>query len=141
MPTTSALLPSSRLYSSRQIYVASFIGTPLAAAWFMACNWAALGDEPRALRYLWLGFGATIAALAVAIVLPDKTPHILWPLLYSVAIYQWAKVLFDRLFGPFISNGGVKGSWWVVVGVSVLAMIIVFGMILAAFRFLPFLSQ
>jgi heme exporter protein D len=137
MPNTKGLLPSSRFYTSRQIYVASFLGSPLAAAWFMACNWTALGDELRALRFLWLGFGATIVAMAVAFILPDQTPHIFWPLLYSIAIYQWAKVLFDRPFAQFISNGGVRGSWWAVVGISVLALVVVLGMISAALYFVP----
>ena len=134
-------VPSSRFYSSRQIYVASFLGSPLAAAWFMSCDCAALVDQPRALRFLWLGLGATIVVMAVGIALPEKTPHILWPLLYSVAIYKWAGVLFDAPYAQFIANGGIKGSWWAVVGISAIALVIVFGMLFAALRLFPSLAE
>jgi hypothetical protein len=107
----------------------------------MSCNFAALADQPRALRFLWLGLGATIVAMAIAFVLPDKTPHILWPLFYSVATYQWAKVLFDAPYANFVANGGTKGSWWAVVGISVLALLVVFGMLFAAFQFFPSLLE
>lgn len=138
--TTVAFLPKSRFYSPRQIYVASFLGTPLAAAWFISCNHAALADHSRALRFLWLGVCATIIALAVGLLLPDKTPNLLWPILYSFLIYLWAQKVFDAPCAKHVTSGGLKGSWWIVVGVSVLADLVVLGAFLAITSFTPSLS-
>ena len=93
-PLADATDSGAAFYSPRQIYVASFLGSPVAAAWFIHQNFMALGNRSRALRTLWLGFAATVAAFVVAFYLPDRYPHVLFPLLYSYAIYRYALFLF-----------------------------------------------
>jgi hypothetical protein len=127
-PSLAVLPPDGRaekLYSSRQIYMAAFLGGPLAAAWFMSRNYRALADEPRSRHLLWLGLAVTITVIAVALVLPQQVPRYLWPITYSVVIYQYARTLFDGPYQRHLAHAGAKGSWWAVLGVSLVGIVIV----------------
>lgn len=120
------------LYSPRQIYLAAFLGSPLAAGWFISRNYKTL-DRPRlATRMLWLGLVATILAMAIAFVLPDKLPNSLWPLLYSTLIFLYANSQFEWLTKHHYAAGGRKGSWWAVIGISLLWAAILLGVLFGA---------
>ena len=135
--TTQHQVTTGRFYSPRQIGVASLLGSPLAAAWFISRDYSVLADERREIRYLWFGLAATIFVLAVALALPQKTPNVLWPLIYSMVIEQWAKSQFDGPYKRHIGDGGSQGSWWVVIGVGVLALFAIIGMAFAMFYLFP----
>jgi hypothetical protein len=122
---------SGTLYSPRQIYLASFLGSPIAAAWFIHRNFMTLGNESRALRTLGLGFAATVAVLVAGFYLPNRFPNLLLPLAYSFAIYQYALFLFKGAYNKHLTEGGLKGSWWMVIGVSLLAILILIGIVCA----------
>jgi hypothetical protein len=128
---------SGALYTPRQIYMASFLGSPVAAAWLMHQNFRALGDDSRALRTLWLGFAATLVVLTVAFFLPSRFPNLLFPLAYSFAIYQYALILFKSTYDKHIKDGGRRGSWWMVVGASLLADLILVGLIFGVVAAVP----
>jgi hypothetical protein len=117
----------SALYSPRQIALAAFLGSPLAAGWFFRRNFLTLADERRATRSLWMGVGITVVLAAVAFVLPTHFPNEILPVLYTAAIHQYASGVFDASFKKYIGEGGPKGSWWAVVGVSVGALLFLFG--------------
>ncbi len=125
------------LYSPRQIYVASFLGSPIAAAWFIHRNFMTLGNESRALRTLWLGFAATVAVVIAGFYLPNHFPNVLLPIVYSYAIYQYALLLFKSAYSTHLSGGGRKGSWWMVIGVSLLAALILMGIAFATALAIP----
>jgi hypothetical protein len=88
---------------------------------------------------LWLGAGATVVVTVVAFFLPEKTPNVLWPLIYSVAIHYYAKHTFGAAVDAHLQVGGRLGSWWLVVGVSLLLvatlLAVVFGAIWSYFHF------
>jgi hypothetical protein len=122
---------SGTLYSPRQIYVASFLGSPIAAAWFIHQNFMTLGIESRALRTLGLGFAATVAVVVAGFFLPNRFPSVLLPLAYSFAVYQYASFLFKGAYSKHLTESGRKGSWWMVIGVSLLAALIFIGVVFA----------
>ena len=117
------------LYSPQQIFAASFLGSPIAAAWFIHRNFKTLNTESRGLRALWLGLAATITLLVVAFYLPKHFPNALLPLAYSFAIYQYASSLFKTSYQQHLAAGGREGSWWRVIGVSVLALLTLTGVL------------
>ena len=141
MDTTSVGTQGSPLYSTRQIFAASFIGTPAAAAWFMSLNYRALSRPEKAREMLILGGLATLVAMGAALVLPDTKPNSLWPLLYSVGIYYYARTLFESSFQGHIAAGGPRGSWWRVVGISLLFMVALVALLLVIILVLPWLAQ
>jgi hypothetical protein len=118
---------SGTLYSPRQIYVAAFLGSPIAAAWLIHRNFITLGNESRALRTLGLGFAATVVLAVVGFYLPSRFPNVLLPIVYSVATYQYALFLFKGAYNKHLTEGGRKGSWWMVIGVSLLAILTFLG--------------
>ena len=118
---------SRTLYSPRQISVASLLGGPTAGAWFIHQNFMTLGNESRALRVLGLGFAATVILAVVGFYLPSRFPSSLLPIVYSVAIYQYASFLFKDAYNKHLTEGGRNGSWWMVTGVSLLAVLIFLG--------------
>ena len=115
------------LYSPRQIALAAFLGTPIAAAWFIRVNHFGFGDEQAARRSIWVGLAATIGVFALAFVLPDRFPDALLPALYTAAIHWYASAVFGPRFDKHISDGGPRGSWWFVVGVSLITVLAVLG--------------
>lgn len=119
------------LYSPRQIYMASFLGSPIAAAWFIRHNFTTLGNRSALQRTLWLGLAATIAVVVAALFLPKQFPNALLPVLYSYAIYQYAQFLFKTAYNKHLNTGGRKGSWWIVIGVSLLASLTLVGIAFA----------
>jgi hypothetical protein len=119
------------LYSPRQIYVASFLGSPATAAWFIHRNFVILGDNSRALRTLWLGVAATVVVFVTAYYLPKRFPNVVLPLAYSFALYQYALFLFKGAYDKHLAGGGRQGSWWMVVAVSVHAILVILGIAIA----------
>jgi hypothetical protein len=128
------------LYSPRQIYVASFLGTPAAAAWFISRNYRALSRAEKVREIALLGGVATIAAFIVAFLLPDRTPNVLWPLVYSIGIYYYAQHLFGSLYERHITGGGKRGSWWRVVGVALLISIALMSLLFLAYFMLSWVD-
>ena len=122
---------SAPLYSPRQMYLAAFLGTPIAAAWFMRRNFKTLGNESRAENMLWLGVVATVAVFSIGTLLPSGIPNMVVPIAYSYAIYQYASFLFKAEYDKHINAGGRKGSTWTVVGVSLLIAIIFIAVVIA----------
>lgn len=119
------------LYSPRQIYMASFLGSPIAAAWFIRHNFLTLGNKSALLRTLWLGLAATIAVVVTGYFLPKQFPNALLPLLYSYAIYLYAQFLFKTPYNKHLTAGGRRGSWWIVIGISLFAAMILVGVAFA----------
>lgn len=114
----SPFLPRERIWSPRQISLAGFLGSPLAASWFFSRNFLAFGDELRSRRSLWLGLGFTAVVLAVAYLLPTRFPDALVPLIYTGAIELYASSCFKSAYEKHIAEGWVRGSWWSVVWIS-----------------------
>ena len=108
---------SEAFFTPGQIYVASCLGSPLAAAWFMASNHRALQHPEQVGRAVGLGLAATLVVATIALVLPAAAPAAAWPFLYSVGSYLYAR----RIFGTAVATLGVptrRGAWWRVVLIS-----------------------
>lgn len=105
-------------FTPGQIYVASCLGSPLAAAWFVAQNYRALQHSDQVGRAVWLGLTATLVVATIALVLPDTKPVTAWPFLYSIGSYLYAR----RIFGTEVDTHGAtvrrRGAWWRVVLIS-----------------------
>ncbi len=118
------------LYSPGQIYVASLIGTPLAAAWFLALNSRALGDRKQAGNQLLRGTFATAAVSGVASFLPIQAWSLLWPIVYSFAIAAYARKVFGGRY-PAAGTRGDRGSWWLVIATSAAVLLVLMGVMYA----------
>jgi len=125
-------LPSERLYTADQIGLAAFLGTFFAAAWFYGKNLAATGQPEKKTFALLVGFVATLAAAGIAYFLPDSVPAVVPSLLCYVAARSFAEAKFKKIVAAHLAAGGRRGSWWAVVGMSVLFSLVLVLIILAA---------
>jgi hypothetical protein len=91
------------------------LGSPLAATWLAVQNHRTLQQPEQVRQAVWLGLVATIAALAVAFVLPDSMPVVVWPFLYSIGSYFYARRIFGADVVSDIATVRQRGAWWRVV--------------------------
>jgi len=127
-----------KLYSNREISIATFFGGPLAAGYLVKKNYQVMGDSNRADKSLLIGIISTIIMFAGLFSLPepiiDKIPEPLIPAIYAAII----SLIVSKLQGPFIKahkeNGGLFHSGWKAAGVGAVAMLILFaGIAVVAF--------
>jgi hypothetical protein len=124
----------SRPFTPRQHFVASFLGAPIAAAWLAAHNYRALARPQDARQVVIWGIVATLVVFGIALVLPEDFPNAVLPLAYCVAVLTLAKQRFGDLVDAHSAAGGGTASWWRVVGIGLLSLIVV-GLILTALVF------
>lgn len=124
------------LFSVAQITLAAFLGAPLAGCLLLAQNYKNLGKGRQAWQSLAMGIILTTIALVIAFWLPENFPGAVFPAIYTVMIYQAAKILQ----GTEIKNRekqGLKGSWLTTVAIGVgsviLVLAIVFGVVILFF--------
>jgi hypothetical protein len=112
--------PFGRLFSPAQVMLATFLGTFIAGAWFYAQNLAALGKPELKRKAMLVGLGATILALALSILLPTSTPGVIPPVICAVGAGWVTRSHFGKIVAAHMAAGGKLGSWWSVVGISLL---------------------
>jgi hypothetical protein len=129
--------PDSRLYSPRQIYVAAFIGSPVAACWCLARNYRQLGNPERAQKWLIWGGGGSIVIIVLLCFIPgaQRLPRYIIPIAYSFTFREIAMRIQGDAVAHHISAGGRLASWWLVIGVSLLFFISFFGLLLVILYF------
>jgi hypothetical protein len=128
--------PSVKLYSPALITLATFLGAPVAGCILLAHNNRMLGRRAAARQWLLWGTVGTALLLVVAFLLPDKLPHYVLPIGYTVAMHQ----VVERLYGPeytrHIDNGGPAGSAWKAVGIGLASfcaiMAVIVGVVLVS---------
>jgi hypothetical protein len=111
--------------------LAAFLGSPMAAAWFMSSNYRALAQPLEAQRALLFGVAATLAAMVIAFMLPEGLPNTIFVIIYTVATHALARSMFGNALAEHAAAGGALGSTWRVVGVSLLVLLAVLAVLFA----------
>ena len=115
-------------YSVQQITLATFLGGPLAGCWLLALNYRLFQQRANAWIASVAGIPGTIAVVAISLVLPTWFPNIVLPVVYTL----FMRGLADSLQGTMLEeHGGPPGSWWIVVGISLLCVALLFGAVFA----------
>ena len=130
-----------RLYSPKQIGVAAFLGSPVAAGWFFRCNERVLGRPGAGARWFWGLAAGTAAVIAISFFLPAKFPPYIIPFAYTLGLRGAAKNLYELALAALLANGGAQGSWWTVVGIGLLALIVVLALVFGVVLLLPDLPE
>jgi hypothetical protein len=117
-PDGVIVIPTYKLFSTGQMALATFLGTPFAGCLLLGRNYGKL-RQPRA-AWIAYGIGAAFTALLLyaAIAVPE------FPRIFSitgvVAIAVLGKTLQGDAFFQHERAGGLQASWWVAVGLSLL---------------------
>lgn len=127
----------TRYYTPRQVSLACFLGGPPAGCWLMARTYYAASEVRKARASLIWGIVGTLALMALSFVLPDRIPRAPMALVIAVSMEQVAKYLQAPIILRCVSAGIAKGSWWMVVGVAALSILVICGIVVGAVYFLP----
>jgi hypothetical protein len=74
------------MFSSRQAFIGTFLGGPLAGTYFLRANFLAKGDTAHARAATIVGVVASLAILAALPFLPERMPHMILPIAYAFAV-------------------------------------------------------
>ena len=116
-------VPDFKLYSSRQVGFAAFLGAPLGGAWLLALNFRRLGHRGAARISLLIGVLATAGVFALAFVLPESFPDTVLPVLVAVASSAIAKSLQGEAYEAHVQSAGARSSTWKAAGVGLTAAV------------------
>ena len=133
---TSERLPGA-VYSTKQISLATFLGSPLAGCWFLSLNYRRFNQPRNALFSIIGGVLSTIGLLATTLILPPWFPNIILPVACALAMRGIAEGLQGNLLADHAGAGGRIASWWIVVGISLLIVGILFGILFGALWLFP----
>jgi len=124
-----------KVYSHKQIVIATLLGGPLAAGYTMARNFSAFGEKKNALRALAISIIFTIFIGLLLYFIPDseyKVPRHLIPVLYTLATYffvtrfQAEKISdFTHKAGDFHSSGRTVVVMLLAVSITILPLFFV----------------
>jgi DNA-directed RNA polymerase subunit RPC12/RpoP len=129
-PSDDVLLqaPSYRLYSTRQIAVAAFLGGPLGGFLLVAINYARLRRAAAAWGMVAVGILATAALVFFPDrFLPERAGWLVVGLPGLVATVAVAHMLQGAAFQQHIQRGGRPASPWGVAGVGLASLVLIVG--------------
>jgi len=117
-----------KLYSNREITIATFFGGPLAAGYLVKKNYQVMGESDKGVMSLVIGIISTTILLAGLLLVPesitDRIHGPLLPIIYTAII----SILVNKFQGSFIKahkeNGGSFYSGWKAAGVGAVCMLI-----------------
>lgn len=128
-PNADANLPAAskfRLYTVKQIGIATFLGSPLAGFILMSANASRLGNQGSARTMLFWGFISTAFVLALGGFLPEHIPRAPIALGTAVGLSQIAKHLQGKVIEEkFLLGDATRASNWEPVGIGIACFIVV----------------
>jgi len=122
----SRIAVEGKMFSVRQIVLATFLGAPLAGCFLLAQNYRVIGRSRGVALTLVAGVASTILLLLLVLVLPDSFPNMVLPIASVIALRQVAVSLQGETISQFLIDGGPRCSWWLVVGIGIACLIVVF---------------
>jgi len=137
--TSETTVPAGKFYTLHSIFVASFIGSPAAAAILLRRNYLGLGKAKEAQLALIIGILSTIAIFAITLSLPeaiiDRIPNVVIPAIYTAVIYQIAKIKQGEALEKHKQQKGAFYSAWKAAGIGGIFLAGI-GVLLVAYVFL-----
>jgi len=128
-------MEKTKIYSPEQAGIGTLLFGPLPAVYFLWANFKALGQAAEAKQTLIWGLLGSLLLLALVPFLPAKSPNLLIPLLYSLAVRFLVDTL--QLKKEAIAGSeqyGFRSNWsvfWIGLGLLIVFLIIAVGLLLA----------
>ena len=105
-------------YTPAQIALASFLGTPLAAAWLVGRLLVSADERRKAWIAYIIAAMLTFASLLHSFAPSEHFPRSGLSLVVTVGIYYGSKIWLSSAILKRIACGAKQGSWWVALGVG-----------------------
>ena len=130
-------IPTEKIFKPIGIYIATFFGGPLVAAYLISANYKAF-KEPRNQIKTWvIGLLGTVLIVAFSTTINARAtrqiPGYLFPLIYSVITYSVVNLAQKQKISAFISAGGEFFPSTRILVITIIGFIItVFGLMIVA---------
>jgi len=116
-----------KLHSAAAVTLGTIIGSPLAGTFLLAQNYRALDNAKAARSCIIWGASTTLIIIGLSFFL--KLPPLIFPICYTIALYNLANSLQGPAYRQHIERGGRKASLWIAVGVGFAYMFVLYGFI------------
>jgi hypothetical protein len=130
-----------RFYTPWQICLGALLGGPLAAGYFYSRDHILFGSPGKARTSLILGGVLLCCLFAIGISFPPRHGHEMNEMLPPAMIagmYRWfAQKTFDETISLRRGQGWTAQSWWRVVGLATVGLILTLAISIALFLLLP----
>jgi len=133
-PVTSGDSRGVKVYVPNHVGLAAFLGSPLAGAWILGANYAALGRPAERTKALVVGFIATVALLVLSLALPENIPNSILPIAYTFALREYAKRVQGKDVERVLAGGGAKHSGWRAAGIGLLCLAVLVALMILYVR-------
>ncbi|CAI8413960.1 MAG: Uncharacterised protein [Polaribacter sejongensis] len=118
-----------KLYSSKSISGATFLGGPLAGGYLISENLKALDKPDEGRKSLIIGIISTIALFGGIFMIPetiiDKIPNQLFPLIYTGIIWGFVEWTQGDVLKAHKENGNSFFSGWKAAGIGFISLVII----------------
>jgi len=123
-------IPVGGIFTENKVWVAAYIGGPLAAGYIISKNYKVFKEEEKARNVLIVSIISTILLFLLVLILPvtiiDKIPNILIPVTYTSAAAVFTSAYQGKRIKEHIANCGKLVGWGETLGISLLGLIITF---------------
>jgi hypothetical protein len=123
-PSQSPVRLDVALYTSKQVALATFLGSPLGGAVLMALNESRIGRAGAAIKALLAGLVATGFLLTLGLILPPNIPT--FPIAIG-SVFVMASIAKARQAGfvaQHLAAGGKPASGWAAAGIGILSLLV-----------------
>ncbi|MFT3767833.1 MAG: hypothetical protein QM820_20475 [Minicystis sp.] len=120
-PAAEGAAPAYKLYTPGQIFLATFLGTPIAGMYLLSANRRRLGHASLATMTLIGGLALGAVLLVLASVVPAGGARSL-SLGITIAVGYYART-DQPLLDAHLAKGGRKESTWKAAGIGVAALV------------------
>jgi hypothetical protein len=126
-------VPTEKIYSEKEINLATFMGGPLVAGYLMAENFKVFGDFNKVKKTWIIAVLSTILVFGLIFLIPESIhiPNVLFPLIYVGITSYFIKKYQEQKINEHLKNGGEQYNWWRTIAISIIGCIATVGVILS----------
>jgi len=124
--TMEKSVPTRKIFKDKTIWGGTFLGGPLVAGYLLSENFKTLG-QPEKVKPTWIiTIIATIVIFGGVFLIPENVniPSQIIPIIYSAIAYGLFKKHQETKYNEYINSGGLIHSWWRVIGISIIGILI-----------------
>jgi hypothetical protein len=124
-----------KIYSHKQIVIATFLGGPVATGHMLWRNFKIMGEPKRGAFWFFMSIAFTVLVLGLFYIIPDvekKVPKHFVPIAYTIIAHFIILKVQSKKIDEYLHNRGELFGWWRTLVVMLLAAIITVGPLFAA---------